>query len=119
MDVSYVFAGLVVADRDQAAGWYARLFGRPADMLPNDAEAAWQLAGSASLYLLANPARAGHGVFTLVVDDLDGMLAELAARGIVHGPTEEVGTAGRKCVITDPDGNTISIVELSAGQEEA
>lgn len=113
LDVSYVFAGLVVSRRDQAADWYARLIGRPADMLPNDAEAAWQLADSASLYLLADPARAGRGVFTLVVDDLDGVLAEIAARGLTPGPTELVGTAGRKCVITDPDGNAVSIIELS------
>ena len=115
MDVSYVFAGLVVSDRDQAADWYARLIGRPADMLPNDAEAAWQLARSASLYLLADPARAGHGVFTFMVDDLDGVRAEITARGLTAPPAEQVGAAGRKCVITDPDGNTVSIVELADG----
>ena len=82
-------------------------------MLPNDAEAAWQLSESASLYLLADPSRAGRGVFTLVVRDLDGVLAEIAARGITPGPAEEVGTAGRKCVIADPDGNAVSIVELA------
>src|SRR5262245_281407 len=70
MEVGYVFAGLVVADRDQAVAWYERLLGRPADMLPNDAEAAWQLVGQASVYLLADPARAGRGVMALVVDDL-------------------------------------------------
>jgi predicted enzyme related to lactoylglutathione lyase len=113
MDVSYVFAGLVVSDRDRAAEWYTHLFGRQPDMLPNDAEAAWQLAESASLYLLADPARAGRGVFTLVVGDLDGALAEITARGLAAPPAEQVGTAGRKCVITDPDGNAISIVELS------
>jgi glyoxylase I family protein len=113
MDVSYVFAGLVVADRDKAADWYARFFGRPPDMLPNDAEAAWQLVGSASLYLLADPARAGRGVFTLMVDDLEGARRELAARGLAAPPAEQVGTAGRKCVITDPDGNSVSLVELS------
>jgi len=43
MDVSYAFAGLLVSHRDSAADWYARLLGRPADMLPNDSEAAWQL----------------------------------------------------------------------------
>ena len=114
MDVSYVFAGLMVASRDQAAGWYARLVGRPPDMLPNDAEAAWQLAGSASLYLLEDPVLAGRGVITLVVGDLDAVLSEIAARGLTPGPVQDVGTAGRKCVITDPDGNKVSIVELAA-----
>jgi len=113
MDVSYVFAGLIVSHRDRAADWYARLFGRQADMLPNDAEASWQLSESASLYLLADASRAGRGVFTVVVDDLDGLLAEIAARGLALGPTEHVGTAGRKCVIADPDGNEVAIVELS------
>ncbi len=112
MDASHVFAGLVVAERDEAAGWYARLFGRPADMLPNDAEAAWQLADRASLYLLADPARAGHGIFTIVVTDLDAELALITARGLAPGPVEVVGSAGRKCVITDPDGNEVGLVEL-------
>lgn len=84
-------------------------------MLPNDAEAAWQLADSASLYLLADPARAGRGVITLVVDDLDAVLAEIAARGLTPGPAEAAGTAGRKSVITDLDGNAVSIVELAVG----
>ena len=113
MDVSYVFAGLVVSHRDRAADWYGRLFGRPADMLPNDAEAAWQLSESASLYLLADPARAGRGVFTFMVDDLDGVRGEITARGLTAPPAEHVGTAGRRCLVTDPDGNAIQIVELS------
>jgi predicted enzyme related to lactoylglutathione lyase len=113
MDVGYVFAGLMVANRDEAADWYARLLGRPADMLPNDAEATWQLADSASLYLLEDPARAGRGVITLVVDDLDTLLSGIGARGLDVSPTQEVGTAGRKCVISDPDGNEVALVELS------
>jgi len=112
MKISYVFAGLIVADRDKAAGWYARLLGRPADMLPNDAEAAWQLADQASLYLLADPGRAGRGVFTLIVPDLDAELARLAAAGIRPRRVDEIG-AGRKCVLDDPDGNEIGIAQLS------
>ena len=86
-------------------------------MLPNDAEAAWQLTASTSLYLLADPARAGRGLFTVVVDDLDGVLAQIAERGLALGPAEHVGTAGRKCVIADPDGNEVAIIELATGVE--
>jgi predicted enzyme related to lactoylglutathione lyase len=111
MDASYIFAGLVVTDRDKAAAWYARLLGRSADMLPNDAEASWQLADSASLYLLADPGRAGRGVFTLIVPDLDAELARIATQGITPGPVE-VLEAGRKCVIPDPDDNEIGLVQL-------
>ena len=57
MNISYAFAGLVVANRDQAAAWYERLFGRPPTFLPNDAEAVWQVADTASVYLLADANR--------------------------------------------------------------
>jgi len=110
--VEYVFAGLVVSDRDEAAAWYSRLFGRSPDMLPNEAEAAWQLTESASVYLLADPARAGHGVLTLIVDDLDAELAAIAARDLVTRPAEET-PAGRTCKLTDPDGNSIQLAQLA------
>jgi predicted enzyme related to lactoylglutathione lyase len=113
MDVGYVFAALTVSDRDQAADWYARLFGRPADMLPNDAEAAWQLAESASLFLRADPGRAGQGTITLIVTNLEAELAQVAARGVATGPVQQVGEAGTKSVITDPDGNTVELVQLN------
>jgi predicted enzyme related to lactoylglutathione lyase len=113
MNIDYAFAGLLVSDRDRAASWYARLLGRAADMLPNDAEAAWQLTASASLYLRANPGEAGHGVLTLVVADLDTELKQLAARGIAAGAVNQVGDAGRKCVIIDADGNSVELVQLN------
>jgi predicted enzyme related to lactoylglutathione lyase len=115
----YVFAGLVVSDRDRAAGWYARLLGRPADMLPNESEAAWQLTQTASLYLLADAKRAGLGIITVVVADLDACLAQLTARGIAVAPVEQVGQAGRKCVLADPDGNSVSLVQLHHPEPEA
>src|SRR6266481_3405949 len=96
MDISYVFAGLVVADRDKAAAWYAKLLGRLAD-------------------LLADPGRAGHGVFTVIVPDLDAELARIAAQGIAPGPIDEF-PAGRKSVIEDPDGNEIGIAQLSPSE---
>jgi predicted enzyme related to lactoylglutathione lyase len=112
MGITYVFAGLVVANRDRAAAWYERLLGRPPDFLPNDAEAVWQLAATASVYLLADPDRAGRGVMALVVDDLDSSIAEIAGRGIAVGAIEEIPGSGRKAVIADPDGNAVSVVEI-------
>jgi hypothetical protein len=113
MTITYVFAGLVV-NRDQAAAWYERLLGRPPDFLPNDAEAVWQLADTASVYLVADADRAGCGVVTLVVDDLDASLTEIDGRGIVPGTIQEIPGAGRKSVMTDPDGNAVAIVEILA-----
>jgi predicted enzyme related to lactoylglutathione lyase len=114
MVISYTFAGVVVADRDASAAWYERLLGRPATFLPNDAEAVWQLTPTSSVYIVAGAGRAGGGVVTLIVDDLAACLAELETRGITPGATEEIAGAGRKALITDPDGNTVSFVELIA-----
>jgi hypothetical protein len=111
MDATYVFAGLLVSDRDQAAAWYERLLGRPPTFLPNDAEAVWQLAATASVYLLADPPRAGGGIMSVVVEDLNETLSELEGRGIVPDRID-VMEAGRKAVIEDPDGNVVSIIEI-------
>ncbi|MGH2446984.1 MAG: VOC family protein [Chloroflexota bacterium] len=112
MDVTYAFAGLAVANRDEAAAWYERLLGRPPTFLPNDAEAVWQVAETASLYLVADPERAGRGVIALVVDDLDRTLAEVARRGIAARAIEDIPGAGRKSVVIDLDGNALSILEV-------
>jgi predicted enzyme related to lactoylglutathione lyase len=112
MKITYAFACQPVADRDQAAAWYERLFGRPPTFLPNPDEAVWQVAETASVYVLADPDRAGGGIVTLVVDDLDAALAEMGTRGIVPGEIEIVGSAGRKSTVLDPDGNRVSLVQL-------
>src|SRR5262245_36173449 len=51
MAVTYVFAGIPVAHRDAAAGWYERLIGRPPDLIPNDDEAAWRLTETGWIYM--------------------------------------------------------------------
>lgn len=114
MNVTYAFACLLVTDRDEAVAWYERLLGKRPDFLPHDREAVWQLAATASLYVLVDDVRAGRGVVTLVVDDLDATLSEITARGIKPGRIEEMPGAGRKSVITDPDGNEIGLVEIAA-----
>lgn len=118
MGITYAFACLAVANRDQAAAWYERLFGRPPNFLPNDAEAVWQVANTASVYLLVDPDRAGRSIVTLVVDDLSGSLAEINERGIASGAIEEIPGAGRKSMISDPDGNVVAFVEIPATSED-
>lgn len=103
-----------MADLDGAVAWYARLFGRPADIVPNDDEAMWRLTGSAWLYVLRDEKRAGHALVTLCVADLDRTVAGIAARGITGAPVEMVGDAGRKATFTDAEGNTVSFIEVTA-----
>jgi len=115
MGIDYVFAGLVVSDRDDAVAFYGRLLGKPPDFLPNDHEAVWQLAATASLYVLADPERAGRGVMTIAVDDLDAYRADVADRGIDPGPIQILAGIGRESFVTDPDGNVVTLAEITAG----
>jgi catechol 2,3-dioxygenase-like lactoylglutathione lyase family enzyme len=113
MDVTHVFTGLPVTDYEPARDWYERLLGRPPDMLPTKDEAVWHLASAGSIYVVADRERAGSGLLTIAVGDLEEQLAALAEHGI---PNAEAGAREgepRKVVVTDPDGNTISFFEDS------
>jgi len=41
--ITHLFAAVPVADLKASVRWYGRLFGRRADLIPNDTEAAWQV----------------------------------------------------------------------------
>jgi catechol 2,3-dioxygenase-like lactoylglutathione lyase family enzyme len=109
MAVTHVFAGIPVADRDAAVDWYARLAGRAPDLIPNEDEAAWQMAESSWIYVIADAARAGSALHTLLVDDIDIFLAGLAERGIPSGAVETIGGGLRRTLVTDPDGNRLNV----------
>jgi catechol 2,3-dioxygenase-like lactoylglutathione lyase family enzyme len=108
MTATHVFAGIPVADYPAAVPWYERLFGRPADMHPHDSEAAWQLAGAGWVYVVQDPDRAGTALLTLLVDDIDAVLAGLAERGLEPGAVEELSNGVRKAAFADPEGNRIT-----------
>jgi hypothetical protein len=65
------------------------------------------------MYLPADTARAGGGVLALVSNDLDASVSELSTRGFQSGAIEVIQGAGRKCLITEPDGNSVSPIEIS------
>jgi catechol 2,3-dioxygenase-like lactoylglutathione lyase family enzyme len=113
--VTEVFAGIPVADRAAAFAWYERLFGRPPDFFPNENEAVWRLAEHAWIYVVGDPERAGSALHTLLVDDIEDLVAELAGRGLETGPIETLPGAARKAEITDPDGNRITFGEPLPG----
>jgi hypothetical protein len=117
-DIDVLFAAVTVADLYGAVAWYTRLFGRPADIVPNDSEVMWRCADAAWLYVLRDEKRAGHALVTLCVADLDRAVADLAARGITGGPVETIGDAARKATFTDAEGNTVSFIEVPAGHTD-
>jgi catechol 2,3-dioxygenase-like lactoylglutathione lyase family enzyme len=109
MAVTHVFAGIPVADRDAAVGWYERLAARPPDLIPNADEAAWQLNDTGWVYVIADADRAGSALHTLLVDDLDAFLTGLAERGIAASPVTTIGDGVRVAIIADPDGNRLQV----------
>jgi predicted enzyme related to lactoylglutathione lyase len=106
---THVFASIPVADRDAAAAWYERLAGRPPDLIPNDEEAAWRMTETGWIYVIADAARVGSALNTLLVDDLDAFLAGLASRGIAAAPIQTGGGDVRFTIVTDPDGNRLKV----------
>jgi catechol 2,3-dioxygenase-like lactoylglutathione lyase family enzyme len=107
MAIKCTFAGIPVTDYQASLAWYERLLGRPPDVIVNDNEAMWQIVTAGWLYVVGDSARAGNGLFTVLVDDLEDHLAALTARGITAGAIEIAPGLYKKSVIPDLDGNTI------------
>lgn len=105
-----MFAGLPVADYAAAYEWYGRLFGRAADMFPHDTEAVWRLTPNGAIYVVQDRARAGNGLLTVALDDLDAHERRLRDAGISFSEVV-AGDAPRRLVVEDPDGNTLTFFQ--------
>jgi predicted enzyme related to lactoylglutathione lyase len=103
----YLFAGIPVTDYQTALAWYERLLGSPPSFFPHGTEAVWELAEHRSVYIVQRPEHAGHAMHTIIVDDLDTLLAEIAQRGLEPAQRETYGNGVRKTTYVDPDGNEI------------
>jgi catechol 2,3-dioxygenase-like lactoylglutathione lyase family enzyme len=109
MKVTHVFMAIAAADHAAAVGWYERFLGRGPDMVPTEGEAVWRLADSASVYIVADPDRAGRAAVTIAVRDLDELLGDLRERGIAATIVMDAGM--RTAAAVDPDGNRIKFFE--------
>src|SRR4051812_1981563 len=112
MQANQLFAGIGAADYEALREWYERFFDRPADLVPNEIEVCWQLTESAWIYVKEDAERAGNAFVTVLVDDLDARVGELAAAGIASGPVETHSDGVRVALVTDPEGNTIQLGEV-------
>jgi predicted enzyme related to lactoylglutathione lyase len=102
-----LYAGICVRDYEAAKAWYARLLGTEPTFIPADTEAVWELAEHRSLYIEQNAEHAGHALQTIIVDDLDALVAQIAERGIQPVKRETYPNGVRKTLYRDPDGNEI------------
>ncbi len=102
-----LFAGICVSDYERAKPWYERLLGAEPSFIAHATEAVWELAEHRSLFIVEDAEGAGRAIHTVFVEDLDALVAEIAARGIE--PDELVTYPGkaRKAIYRDADGNEI------------
>ncbi len=110
--VEHLFAAIPVGDVAAATSHYERLLGRAPDLLPNEREAAWQLTATGWIYLVLDAARAGSALQTILVDDLNGFLGEVQARGIEAGPVELLANGVRQALFADADGNRLKVGQV-------
>ena len=103
----YLFAGIPVNDYATALGWYEKLLGSPPSSFPHDTEAVWELAENRLMYIVQRPEHAGHAMHTIIIDDLDTLMAEVAQRGLEPAKQETYANGVRKITYVDPDGNEI------------
>ena len=107
MLVTYTFAGLPVSSYEVAYQWYVRLLGRAADMFPHETEAVWHLTPTSAIYVVEDSERAGRGLITVAVADVDELERRLADLGLAFDVMTD-DRAPRRLVVTDPDGNRLT-----------
>jgi catechol 2,3-dioxygenase-like lactoylglutathione lyase family enzyme len=113
MKVDVLFACVPVSDFEASLAWYERLFARPPDVIAHEHEVMWQVTDRGWLYIVLDATEAGRSTVSVAVSDIQAATSELEDRGISCGRIERQGSAGRKCVVPDPDGNSIAILEVS------
>jgi glyoxalase/bleomycin resistance protein/dioxygenase superfamily protein len=111
MPIDLLFAGVPTAGYLAAVEWYERFFGRPADVLVKDDECMWRVVGEGWLYVVADAARAGNALVTVLVADLEAQLDELRSRGFEPGEIETAPGKFRRTLLLDPDGNRVAVAQ--------
>ena len=118
-----VVAGLAVSNMDRAREFYEGKLGLSVGTDSGD-NVAYRCGGGTVMHVYSSPEHAGKSTATLAswyVDDVEGVVDELAAKGVAferydEGPivTDGKGIAtfeggARVAYFKDPDGNTLSI----------
>ena len=103
----YLFAGIPVRQYPAALAWYRQLLGTEPAFFPTETEAAWELGDHRYLYIEERTDRAGGALVTLLVDDLDAFVSQIATRSIEPAKQETYDNGVRKVIYNDPEGNEI------------
>ncbi len=106
-----------VTDTEEAVRFYVDVLGlRLRDDRPDFGfGGAWLDAGGQQVHLLEAPMPTAMGQhFALHVEDLDGVVAELRARGLAVTDATGVGP-DRQAFVSDPSGNGVELHEVGTG----
>ncbi len=109
-----LFAGIPVSDFQVSLDWYERLLGSPPSFFPNDKEAVWAVAEHRWVYIVVDTKRAGGAIQTIICDDLEALIDEIAQRGLRFAEEENPAEGVRKVMYHDPDGNEIGLGRVPA-----
>jgi predicted enzyme related to lactoylglutathione lyase len=112
-----LFAGIPVAGYPAMLAWYERLFGTAPDFFPHDREAVWKVVEHGWVYVVEDAERAGKALVTILVDDLEAQVRQLAERGLPTGPIETMPEGVRVVQIADPEGNRIQLGQPPAADD--
>lgn len=110
MSINHLLAVVPVSDIARSRQWYASLFGRAEDNNPMPSLVEWQVLPGAWVQVFLDADRAGSGLLNVAVEDLETHLAGLRDRGLDPGEITDADKGVRLSALTDPDGNTITIV---------
>jgi hypothetical protein len=102
-----LFAGICVSDYEAARRWYERLFGSEPSFVAHETECVWELGEHRFVFILEDPARAGHATITLFVDDLDALVGASPPAASSLQCERPTRTACARATYRDPDGNEI------------
>ena len=110
-NINSVIAVVPVKNQDAAVGWYKKLFGRDADIVPMEGVAEWQLAENAWIQVTADPERAGTATAIIGVNDIEVQCSACAASNVSHGEVVEIPEIIKMVEVIDPDGNKVVFVQ--------
>lgn len=116
-EISQVLAQLAVSDMEASVAWTRQILGQPESDRPMDGLTSWYLDPAGVLQLTYDPDRAGGSTVSLVVPDIAATRDRIVAEGIEFEIEESTSDKFRLGVLTDPDGNSVTFVEIkiSAG----
>lgn len=110
MHVQHLLAVIPVTDIDAATRWYSEFLGTAPTNNPMPSLVEWRSTSTGWLQVFADADKAGSTAVNLAVEDLDRAVDDLAQRGFAPGEIQDVNKGVRLSALTDPDGNTITLI---------